>query len=88
MAKLAGKYWVYVLWSDKSERHYIGVSEDVPKRLEQHNAGVSRWTRGRGPWTLRWAGEFPDHRSARRFENLLKRQKGGVGFERMLSEGP
>ena len=87
MAKLKGEYWVYVLWSDKAQRHYIGVSEDVSKRLEQHNAGVSRWTRGRGPWALIWTRRFSDYRSARKFENLLKRQKGGPGMQRLLSEG-
>jgi hypothetical protein len=37
-------YFVYVLWSPSREHFYIGISEDVPKRLSQHNDGVSRWT--------------------------------------------
>ncbi len=84
MGKLSGPYHVYVLWSDATQRHYVGLSNHVESRLQQHNAGVSRWTRGRGPWRLLWSRPFPDHRSARQFENLLKRQKGGDGFARLL----
>ncbi len=73
-------YYVYVLWSATTERFYIGVTEDVAKRVRQHNEGVSRWTRGRGPWEVVWSREFCGLGAAREFENLLKRQKGGSGF--------
>ena len=76
----ADTFWVYVLYSDHAQRFYVGSSEDVPKRIRQHNEGVSRWTRGRGPWTLVWSREFPNRSEARKFENLLKRQHGGEGF--------
>ena len=81
---MAGKhYTVYILWSDHVRRFYIGVSEDVAKRLRQHNEGFPGWTRGRGPWRLVWTREFPDLTAGRRFENLLKRQKGARGFFRL-----
>jgi putative endonuclease len=78
MGKLTGPYSVYVLLSERAQRHYIGVTEDVQARLEQHNAGVSRWTRGCGPWRLVWSRQFPDYRSGRRFEIRLKKRKGGA----------
>jgi len=82
-SKAQKTYWVYVLWSDRARRHYIGVTEDVEARLAKHNAGVSRWAGGRGPWRLVWQKEFNGLSGARRFENLLKRQKGGRGFYRL-----
>jgi putative endonuclease len=76
-------YQVYVLrnWAGK---YYIGLSENPDARLGQHNAGVSRWTRGRGPWEVFWASEWMGLGQARKLENLLKRQKHGSGLYRRL----
>jgi len=38
-----GKYRVYII-VDLQGRHYMGLSEDVLKRLTDHNAGTSKWT--------------------------------------------
>ena len=40
-------YFVYVL-QNSAGRFYIGMSDDVQVRLQQHNAGVPRWTKHRG----------------------------------------
>ena len=73
-------YWVYVLYSDAADRFYTGVTEHVAERLEKHNRGRSRWTARHRPWRLVFRRRFPSLTDARRFENLLKRQKGGRGF--------
>jgi predicted GIY-YIG superfamily endonuclease len=75
-------YQAYIL-SNAEGRSYIGVSEDPAKRLVQHNDGLSKWTRGRGPWRLEWTSEPMSLGEARKLENLLKRQKGGVGLGRL-----
>jgi predicted GIY-YIG superfamily endonuclease len=72
-------YQVYVLQNLRGQ-FYIGLSEDVLLRLEQHNDGKSHWTRGRGPWHIVWRSAALDLRQARKLENSLKRQKGGRGL--------
>jgi predicted GIY-YIG superfamily endonuclease len=72
-------YFVYVI-QNLEGRYYIGLSEDVVRRLTDHNSGVSTWTAHRGPWTLRWTSEAISLSEARKLENYLKRQKGGEGF--------
>jgi putative endonuclease len=72
-------YRVYVL-QNKEGRHYVGLSADVSHRYEQHNAGLSRWTKRCGPWKLLWTSEPLLLSQARKLENKLKRQKGGHGF--------
>jgi len=42
---------VYVI-QNREGKFYIGLSDDVDRRISQHNAGVSKWTRGKEPWTL------------------------------------
>ena len=75
-------YRVYVI-QNREEKFYIGLSDDVGRRITQHNVGDSRWTRGKGPWTLLWQSSEMNLADARRLEVLLKRQKGGDGFYRM-----
>ena len=73
-------YQVYIL-RNECGRSYIGISAEVQRRVEQHNAGVSRWTRGKGPWELTWVSRPMALGEARKLENLFKRQKGGGGVE-------
>ena len=59
---------------------YIGFSENVDVRVQQHNAGMSRSTRSKGPWRIVWQSDALTLPRARALERELKRQKGGNGF--------
>ena len=72
-------YRVYVIQNTQG-RFYIGVAEDVPRRLQQHNRGESRWTKERGPWRVVWQSRELSLTEARKLENRLKRQGRGKGF--------
>jgi putative endonuclease len=73
-------YQVYVI-RNRPGKFYIGLSENVQIRLQQHNQGISKWTRHRGPWSLIWTNKSLPLSDARKLENRLKRQKGGAGFK-------
>ena len=72
-------YRVYVL-QNVAGRFYIGISEDIPKRLVQHNANASRWTKRKGPREWVWESELLPLNAARKLENGIKRQGRGSGF--------
>jgi putative endonuclease len=72
-------YRVYVI-QNREGKFYIGLSDDVDRRVQQHNSGVSKWTRGKGPWTLIWQSGELSLAEARKLKNRLKRQKGGHGL--------
>ncbi|MBA3608082.1 MAG: GIY-YIG nuclease family protein [Chthoniobacterales bacterium] len=76
-------YRVYVLLNEQARR-YIGLTENLERRLQQHNAGVSKWTKNRGPWKLVWQSEPMSLSDARKLENQLKRQKGGRGLDHII----
>jgi len=79
---MSAAYYVYVL-QNLEGKFYIGITDDVDRRIEDHNDGRSRWTKSRGPWTLVWQSQNLSLGDARKLENLLKRQKGGSGFYRI-----
>ena len=76
-------YQVYVL-NNSAGQKYIGLSKDPVTRLLQHHSGISRWTKGKGPWTIVWLSNPMNLSEARKFENKLKRQKGGLGLESLI----
>jgi putative endonuclease len=85
MSRVSGKpYFVYVLWSPTGQRFYIGISENPTHRLEQHNAGISKWTAKFGPWRLVHMEPFVDYQGARKREIELKQQNSGEGFYKLI----
>jgi predicted GIY-YIG superfamily endonuclease len=79
MGMIDKRYWVYVL-QNLSGKFYIGLTDNMERRLTDHNTGVSKWTKKRGPWELAWQKGPMSLTDARKLENWLKRQKGGNGF--------
>jgi putative endonuclease len=75
-------YRVYIL-ENPGRKFYIGISENLAVRIRQHNAGESRWPKGKGPWELVWQSELLSLSQARKLEIRLKRQGRGKGFYSM-----
>ena len=67
---------MYVLYSEKFDRTYTGMTTDVIKRLKQHNAQHNRSTKAYVPWKIIFKEEFKTRKEAREKEKYLKT---GVG---------
>ena len=53
---------------------YTGITDNVEQRLEAHRSGRgAKYTRGRGPLTLRYVETVPDKSAALKREYALKR---------------
>ena len=77
-------YKVYVLWSSRLQKRYIGSTADVAKRLREHNWGGNKFTKGGIPWILVYEEELPDATSARKRENFLKTGAGRAWLDSIL----
>ena len=69
-------YYVYVLFSQKLHKRYIGFTSDLAKRLLEHNSGKSTFTKAGIPWTLLFQETFQTESEARKREIFLK---SGIG---------
>jgi putative endonuclease len=79
MSRVCDKpHFVYILWSSSASRFYIGIREDPEVRLQQHNAGGSKWTARHMPWELVLVEHYVNYSEARKREILPKKQKGGL----------
>jgi putative endonuclease len=80
-------YYVYVIKSSEG-RYYIGSTQDVEKRLKQHNAPANRgWTNRFTGWIEVYREEWGTRLDARRRERELKKMTGKKR-ERMLNGLP
>ncbi len=79
-------YFVYVLRSEWDGKHYIGSTEDVTRRLSEHNRGRTRSLKRRRPLELVYVEKFDSSEQARKREKQLKSFKGGEAFRRLLAE--
>ena len=71
-------YFVYILRSIKhTERLYIGLTEDLENRVEEHNRDESKYSKNYAPWDLEAYVAFKDKAQAVNFEKYLK---SGSGF--------
>jgi putative endonuclease len=77
-------YSVYVLRSQSSGRLYVGYASDVTQRLGQHNHGISKSTKNRGPWELVYSEEFETRIEAMGRERRLKTGRGREELKRTL----
>ena len=69
--------YVYLLESrSHPAKRYVGITEDLKKRLSEHNAGKSPHTSKYAPWCCPVAVRFADHGKARAFEKYLKSGSG------------
>ena len=54
-----GKFFVYVLKSVSSGKHYTGQTNDIHRRIYEHNAEIlGKFTKNKGPWILIFSKEF------------------------------
>lgn len=77
-------YYVYVLLSLKDKKLYIGFSEDIKKRLADHNAGRNTSTKPRRPFELIYYEAHFSKEDAFRREAYFKTTKGKATLKQML----
>ena len=68
-------YTVYVLLSLKDNKHYIGSTGNLEKRLNYHFKGCSKATKNRLPLKLIYTEQFDTKRAALLREFKLKSYK-------------
>jgi len=69
-------YTVYILESKSSGRFYKGQTNDLTRRLKEHNNGEEKSTSAYVPWELVWSVEVPTRSDALRLERKIKNITG------------
>ena len=79
--------YVYVIQSEPSGRRYVGIAQDLSRRLKEHNGGQVNSTKAYAPWKLVYQETFTSHAEARLREKYLKSSAGRRYLKKILGEG-
>jgi len=63
-----------MLKSLKNNRYYVGISENVARRLKEHNSGKLETTSKNKPFIVVFTKEYLDYKKARIHEIWLKKK--------------
>jgi predicted GIY-YIG superfamily endonuclease len=67
---------LYVLRSLEQGRRYVGITKDLPRRLEEHRRRTSKGSQQLGSFELIHEEKFPSYVEARAREKFLKSGQG------------
>jgi putative endonuclease len=76
-------FYTYILRSLSTGRFYVGHTENLTKRVYEHNNNRTPSIRNRGPWELVHAEEFETRLGAMRRELQIKKMKSHKWIERL-----
>ena len=77
-------YTVYILKSLKTGKRYFGYTNDLKRRLWEHNHATKGFALRHKPFQLLFTREFSRKNDATKFENYLKKLKGGNKFREII----
>ena len=78
-------FFVYIIFSEKLNRYYVGHTEDINNRLSQHNSGLSKFTAKAKDWKLAYSEIFITREGAHKREREIKTKKSRKYIEYLLS---
>jgi putative endonuclease len=77
-------YSVYIIYSQKIDKYYIGFSSNVPERLCKHNRNSKGFSNAGKPWVLVYQETFENKKEAMARESQLKKWKNREHLENLI----
>jgi len=78
-------YYVYAISSKNRNYIYVGITDNIARRINQHNKGYNKTTKPYLPFELIYFEELPDRVTARKREKYFK---SGIGKEYLRKLSP
>jgi putative endonuclease len=81
-------YYVYILFSERIGKYYVGYSEFPEKRLEFHYSELNKiWSKRGQPWRLEKVISFSSKTEALKAERYIKNKKSVSYISRIIQTG-
>ena len=77
---------MYILYSEKLNKYYVGACIDLNRRIYEHNIGHSKFTSLGVPWILVYKEEFETLALAKTRELQVKRMKSRKYIEALVNK--
>ena len=80
-------YFVYIIYSQKLSRYYVGTTDNVEQRLIEHNTIIyqNSFTSRGIPWELNWKTDPLMSEVAYKLDRFIKSMKSKKFIERVMN---
>ena len=75
-------YTTYIIFSGSIQKYYTGSTEDLSRRINEHNRGKTPFMRSGKPWVIVYSRNFKERAEAVKHERFIKKR----GASRFLSD--
>ena len=79
------KYFIYILKSLIRNITCVGFTNDLDRRLNEHNSGKSKFTSKYKPWQIIYSEETTSQKEALKLEKYYKSSAGRKKIKTILS---
>lgn len=69
-------FYVYILKSREADKSYVGHTDNLDRRMSEHNSGKHFYTKRYMPWEVLYVEEFENIEEAIKREKYLKTASG------------
>jgi putative endonuclease len=76
--------FLYIIFSEKLDKYYVGSCINMERRLYEHNIGHSTYTSRGTPWTIKYTESYEDLAMAKKREMYIKRMKSRKYIESLF----
>ncbi|NCX94811.1 MAG: GIY-YIG nuclease family protein [Chitinophagia bacterium] len=78
--------FVYILFSAKLNKYYVGACTNLERRLYEHNIGHSTFTATGTPWELKYTETYNSLPDAKKRELEIKKKKSRAYIEKLVAQ--
>mgnify|MGYP003338869386 CR=1 FL=1 len=79
-------FYIYILYSENSDKYYVGYTNDPERRLIEHNTkAFTTYTSKHRPWRMEFFFPLSENKSdAMRVEKYIKKQKSATFIRKII----
>lgn len=78
-------FTVYILFSEKTGRYYVGYTNDLTRRISEHNRVKGKFTDQGIPWSLVYSENYNSKKEAIDRERFIKSRKSKHFISELIS---
>jgi putative endonuclease len=81
------EYFVYIIYSEKCDKFYVGHTESIMRRLDEHNKGKGgKFSKNCAPWILKYCEKYVSRAEAAKREMGIKSKKSRKYIEELIAQ--
>ncbi len=77
-------YYVYILFSEKLDKYYVGYTSNIQDRLYKHNNKHHGFSNAANDWILKYSEVYNSKSEAMHREKEIKKWKSRIKIEKLI----